>query len=337
MKEIDRVSNEKNEYIAHLEKENKGLLEKIVKNVKQSLENSEIMSKSMDFRESRLYSPIRSRPTTPTPPLHDLTLKQTKDIIEELYVNKAKFDLTTFENKLPRETFENFLNIHFSQKYGLKTLCNQWLNLLSKACARFESDVNVKIFRKIRNNEINEEFLSLLKQLKEKVSEIIKNFFRNKHPYMQEKIIKVMQDEVMNNDVDEEIWNFVLTCFVGKGDLIKGKLVNFMIPSKNVKKGRIVSYIHLINVLSEVILEEYELKISSFYEMFKKVDIETKGFITPQQFCEIFEGIGVDRNVEKCVESLDPFKSNRIVFSDFIVFCLGEKPGYVSGNLNKQV
>jgi hypothetical protein len=325
--ELQRVSKEKQDYITQLERENKEYLEKILKSVKQSTESTEIMSKSMDFRESRLYSPIRSRPTTPPPALHDLTLKQTKEMIEELYQNKARFDQTTFENKQPRETFENFIVVYFSQKYGLKNLCNQWLGLLAKACSRFENDVNVKIFKKIRNNEVNEEFLSVLKQLREKVQEIIKNFFRNKHPYMMERVIRVMQDEVTGNDVDEEIWNFVLSCFVGKENLIKSKLLNFAIPAKTPKKGRIVSFVNLMNVISEVVLEEYEEKISDLKTRFKNVDIETKGFISPQQFCEIFEELGIDKNVEKCVELLDPFSSNRIVFSDFIVFCLAERQG----------
>lgn len=279
----------------------------------------------MDFRESRLYSPIRSRPTTPPPALHDLTLKQSKDMIEDLYASKFRNDFTNFDNKLPKETFENFITIHFSQKYGLKTLCTQWLNLLSKACLKYEKDISIKIFKKIRENELNEEFVHLLKQVKDKVNEIIKGFFRTKHPYMQEKAIKVMQEDVLNNEAEEEIWNFVVSCFAGKEKILKDRLSKFLIPGKTQKKGQVIKFVHLLNTLYEVILEEYEAKISQFKEIFKKVDIEAKGFITPQQLCEVFEVLGCDKNIEKCVEVLDPWKSNRVVFSDFILFCIGEK------------
>lgn len=279
----------------------------------------------MDFRESRLYSPIRSRPSTPPPALHDLTLKQTKDMIEDLYSSKFRYDFTNYENKLPRETFENFISLHFSQKYGLKSLCTQWLNLLSKACLKYENDISIKIFKKIRENELNEEFLHIVKQVREKVNEIVKGFFRTKHPYMQEKAIKVMQEEVLNNEAEEEIWNFVVSCFAGKEKVLRERLVKFLIPGKTQRKGRVVKFVHLLNTLFEVLLEEYEGKIGNFREIFKKVDIEAKGFITPQQLCEVFEALGCEKNVEKCVEMLDPWKSNRIVFSDFVVFCLGDK------------
>lgn len=279
----------------------------------------------MDFRESRLYSPIRSRPATPPPTFHDLTLKQTKDMIEDLYSSKLRYDFTNFDNKLPRETFENFIMIHFSQKYGLKSLCTQWLNLLSKACLKYENDISIRIFKKIRENDLNEEFLHMIKQVKEKVNEVVKGFFRTKHPYMQEKAIKVMQEEVLNNEAEEEIWTFVVSCFAGKEKILKERLSKFLIPGKTQKKGKVVKFVHLLNTLIEVLLEEYEGKISMFREIFKKVDIEAKGFITPQQLCEVFEGLGCEKNIEKCVEVLDPWKSNRVVFSDFIVFCLGDK------------
>ena len=35
-----------------------------------------------------------------------LSLKQLKEIIEEIYASKVKFDQKQFDNKLPRETME---------------------------------------------------------------------------------------------------------------------------------------------------------------------------------------------------------------------------------------
>lgn len=51
-----------------------------------------------------------------------LTLKQLKDIIEEIYNSKTKFDQKCYENHLPRETMEQHLYTYLNQKYGLKSL-----------------------------------------------------------------------------------------------------------------------------------------------------------------------------------------------------------------------
>lgn len=49
-----------------------------------------------------------------------LTLKQLKDMIEEIYASKAKYDQKYTDAKLPRETMEQHMYTYLNQKYGLK-------------------------------------------------------------------------------------------------------------------------------------------------------------------------------------------------------------------------
>ena len=51
-----------------------------------------------------------------------LTLKQMKDIIEEIYTSKSKYDQRCIEAKLPRETMEQHMYTYLNQKYGLKVI-----------------------------------------------------------------------------------------------------------------------------------------------------------------------------------------------------------------------
>jgi hypothetical protein len=53
-------------------------------------------------------------------PLRALTLKQIKDVIEEIYISKTKYDQRCIEAKLPRETMEQHMYTYLNQKYGLK-------------------------------------------------------------------------------------------------------------------------------------------------------------------------------------------------------------------------
>lgn len=57
------------------------------------------------------------------PPLRALTLKQIKDVIEEIYVSKTKYDQRCVEAKIPRETMEQHMYTYLNQKYGLKVNC----------------------------------------------------------------------------------------------------------------------------------------------------------------------------------------------------------------------
>lgn len=50
----------------------------------------------------------------------NLTLKQLKDTIEEIYESKLKYDQKNFDGKLARETMHQYLFTHLNQKYGLK-------------------------------------------------------------------------------------------------------------------------------------------------------------------------------------------------------------------------
>ena len=49
-----------------------------------------------------------------------LTLKQLKDVVDEIYDSKLKFDDKNYQGKLARETMNQYLFTYLNQKYGLK-------------------------------------------------------------------------------------------------------------------------------------------------------------------------------------------------------------------------
>ena len=56
-----------------------------------------------------------------------LSLKYAKEIMNEIYNNKIIYDKKCNENKLSRETMEEYMYTYLSNKYGLKNLiieCN---------------------------------------------------------------------------------------------------------------------------------------------------------------------------------------------------------------------
>jgi hypothetical protein len=49
-----------------------------------------------------------------------LTLKQMKEIINDIYLQKIKYDEKCNESRLPRETMEQYMYTYLNQRYGLK-------------------------------------------------------------------------------------------------------------------------------------------------------------------------------------------------------------------------
>lgn len=324
--EIESLKCQNSEYIAQLEEENKAYLEKILKNAKSISYSPEYTAKSVDAKEYRSYSPFRPRPTTPQPSFHSLTLKQLKETIEELYQAKGKFDAKCNENMQPRETFENFIQLYLTQKYGLKSLYNQWISLINQGVERFSSDIDVMIFQKIRSFSINEEFLNGVKQVKEKISENIRNFIRSKNQYMNERTIKSMQDEVIETEIDEMLLGFLVSCMPGKDKAIYEKLQEIGASSKLAKKTKSVMFKDFLYAVLEVYIKDHENRIGTMRNSFQLRDYENKGTISLEHFKEIHSELELSKDCLKSIQALDPHNSGKITFSDFIIFCLSEKP-----------
>ena len=58
--------------------------------------------------------------------MRSLSLRQLKDIITDIYAQKVKYDQKCEENKLARETMEQYMYTYLNQRYGLKNLIIEW-------------------------------------------------------------------------------------------------------------------------------------------------------------------------------------------------------------------
>jgi hypothetical protein len=59
-----------------------------------------------------------------------VTLRQAKDLIEEIAQSKQKFDQKCMEAPIPRETMEQHMYNYLSQKFGLRSLVVEWATAL---------------------------------------------------------------------------------------------------------------------------------------------------------------------------------------------------------------
>ena len=105
----------------------------------------------------------------------NLTLKQMKDTIEEIYSSKQRNDKKFREMKLPKETMEQHMYTFLNQKYGLKPLIIEWASSLINGIKTYAyEDNDVAVFGKILKNECDEEFIYVQSQIKNTILELFK-------------------------------------------------------------------------------------------------------------------------------------------------------------------
>lgn len=156
------------ERIENLEKENKIMTEKIIKNAKNMInvhgsghnfnnnldKNKEdqhnrdgIQHPNESLNKGKLANNIIVGPNGS----RVLTVKMMKDIINEIYSSKAEFDKKCFENKLPRETMEQHMYTFLNQKYGLKNLIIEWATSIVNGIKMYSlEDSDICLFGKVK-------------------------------------------------------------------------------------------------------------------------------------------------------------------------------------------
>lgn len=127
--------------------------------------------------------------------VRSLTLKQLKDLINEIYNNKVKYDQRCEENKLPRETMEQYMYTFLNQRYGLKSLIIEWAAAIINGIRRYSrDDHDVALFGKILRNQCDEEFRFIQQHVKDALVNFLKQLLKEKFIHKTETDIQKMID-----------------------------------------------------------------------------------------------------------------------------------------------
>ena len=145
-------------------------------NEKPQINQSELQVSPVFLNTSKLN---KENIKTPVPMnTRNLTLKQMKETIEEIYVSKQRNDKKYKEMKIPRETMEQHMYTFLNQKYGLKALIIEWASSLISGIKTYAyEDDDVAVFGKILKNECDEEFIFVQSQIKNTMMELFKASF----------------------------------------------------------------------------------------------------------------------------------------------------------------
>eukprot|EP00002_Diphylleia_rotans_P013375 TRINITY_DN2615_c0_g1_i1.p1 TRINITY_DN2615_c0_g1~~TRINITY_DN2615_c0_g1_i1.p1 ORF type:complete len:436 (+),score=100.43 TRINITY_DN2615_c0_g1_i1:99-1406(+) len=113
----------------------------------------------------------------------DMSMKQLKDFIQDVYDSKEKSDQKCRDSGLPYETLRQHINSVLIQRYGLKPLVQEWTQVIFHAVERYvDEDNDISVFSKILQGQLDEDFHHVQSKLKETVKELIKMAIRSKYP-----------------------------------------------------------------------------------------------------------------------------------------------------------
>ena len=166
-----------------------------------------------------------------------LSIKSAKDIMQEIYNNKSIYDQKCYENKIPRETLEQYMYTYLNQKYGLKNLIIEWASSIINAIKMYSSeDCDINLFGKILRNEQEEDSRLVLENLKNNVSELLQFYLSSKNPFKSKIEIQKLLKSKKEGVLVEEEWKGIVNYIYSEEDaeIIQNKIVNF-IKKKNEK------------------------------------------------------------------------------------------------------
>lgn len=150
-----------------------------------------------------------------------LTLKQLKDTIQDMYAQKVKFDKKCQENRVGKETLEQYMYTYLNQKYGLKPLIVEWAAAIINGVKTYiKEEHDVALFAKILKNECDEDFRFIQVHVKDTLISLVKVMLKDKYPLKSEKDIQKMLDTIQNGKIDDWMWQKILEKMYEEHDAI---------------------------------------------------------------------------------------------------------------------
>ena len=174
-----------------------------------------------------------------------LTIKMTKDIMNEIYNSKTIYDQKCYENKVARETLEQHMYTYLNQKYGLKNLTIEWASSIINAIKMYSNeDCDINLFGKILRNEQEEDSRLVIENLKNNITELLEYYLRSKNPFKSKVDIKKMLENKKEGFLNEEEWKGIINYIYSPEDaqIIENKIISFIQKQNEKVSGPLSMY-----------------------------------------------------------------------------------------------
>jgi len=213
---------------------------------------------------------------------------------------------------------EQYTYTYLNQVYGIKVLVHNHSNSIVEAINKYSFDLDVFLFGKVYNSEIDEGFVGTVYAYRSSVCEVVKEVLRKKYKTKIEGDILNYYNEYKNGKALEEwVWKETLqklstqeaqSLIEKVEEFLKGKL------TKGDKQG--ITLTELQDVVFRYEIIKRKDKAEKFVELFKKVDTDRNGVINQEELRTIISQMKVKANIDKILKTLDPNNMQQLTFSD---------------------
>jgi hypothetical protein len=325
-----------------LQKENKTFLHKIIALSKQTAEtsvSSTIVNKVRKEITPKVYNNtiiMNNRIAQG----RELSFKQLKETIEEVYSTKLKYDEKCRESKAPIETMDQYMFTFLNQKFGLKTIITEWTFAIMKAVNRYESeDAEIRLFSKVIKHKVNEDFQMVLKKVKEKVKALLKTCLGNNSSYMRESQVAALLKEKTQGKLEEREWTSVISLMYSQeeAELIVQQIKDSISKKSEGRSGKStfdeILYSEFLNVVLGYDLNSHELLLEPFCQVFSRADSDSDGIVTRDEFLNICSNLAAE-NPSELLLKIDPFNIGKMTFSMCVKLFTEENMPESKGNFS---
>ena len=298
-----------------------------------------------------------------------ISIKNMKEIINEIYNSKLEFDKKCIENKIPNVTMEEHMFNFFNKKYGLKNLVNDWITSIEIGINNYSNEDNdINLFGKILRNEIDESEILIVNKLKNSINEYLQLFLINKYPFKSKKELNKLYLNKLENYLNEDEWKIILYSIYSKdeGEIIEKRILKIIKELNNNRKKELLNDLKNSNKKNIVSREQYD-KINSnkldlilpykeflyiitdyricykekylkpFILLFKKFDSDIDGILNEEEFVKLCDSISFIKKlgnsyIKTLLNKVDPFNFKRIIFSNCITIFSNEMIEDINNN-----
>ncbi|KAG9391616.1 EF-hand calcium-binding domain [Carpediemonas membranifera] len=268
----------------------------------------------------------------------ELTLRQTKDLISEIYESKKRYDSRVSTGGVPPETMEQHVNTYLNHRYGLRQLVLDWAASIRQAIAQHESaDLDVAVFARIMRNEIDEQFKTVLDDLKSTVKELLRALIAQKlNTKPGTDAVSARLSQKMKGLLTKEEWTSIVKYLYRAEDVPaivegvitilgnrpRGKTGGAAVLSSD---GR-VPFPVFVRALLDFQLQGHDRFLQTIRRVFRQYDTDQNGVLTRFEFTELFRtlvGGGDTLDLDAAVEQADPWQQDMVTFSTTVAVLAG--------------
>ena len=109
------------------------------------------------------------------------TLRQLREVVEEIVAAKTANDARQAKRKKPRETMREHVYTFLNHKFGVKAVIAEWAESIAAATERFAGvDCEMAVFDRITRNVLDEEYFQEQRVVADTIEELLRSYVRSK-------------------------------------------------------------------------------------------------------------------------------------------------------------